>query len=74
MKHATGARIELRKGKRRGSRNASPRSFWRFVVIADNGEVIATSEHYSSKSRAISGVEALVELIGSYDLPIVEGP
>lgn len=32
---------------------------WRFVLLAANGEVIATSETYKRKQGAISGIKAV---------------
>lgn len=48
----TPARFEVRRG-RFGRRQ------WRFVLIARNGEVIATSEHYQSVGAALGGIEAV---------------
>lgn len=35
------------------------RGEWRFNLKASNGEVIATSEGYSSKQACLSGIEAV---------------
>jgi uncharacterized protein YegP (UPF0339 family) len=44
-------RFEIRRG--RFSRK------WRFVLIGENGEIIATSEHYNSKAAAKIGITAV---------------
>lgn len=33
---------------------------WWFVVIADNGEIIATSEMYTRRTNAVHGARALI--------------
>lgn len=45
-------KIEIRRG-RGGAR------LFRFVVIAANGEPIATSEHYKTKASVRKGIDAL---------------
>lgn len=39
---------------------------WRFRIRAGNGEIVATSESYTSKQGALRGVDAL--LVAVYDL------
>lgn len=64
---ARGARIEIRQG----------RKFWRFVVVANNGEIVATSEHYKSRGNALRGARALRNIFDSLEattegVPIVD--
>ncbi len=47
-------RIEIRKG-RTGQ--------FRFVVIAENGEPLATSELYTTKAKCRKGIKALTETV-----------
>ena len=56
-------RIEIRRGL----------LFHRFVVIAKNGEIIAVSEHYTTRRRALSGAHALRETFAQHDVPIIVG-
>jgi len=34
---------------------------WRFRIVAGNGEILATSEAYSSKAKAVNGMNAIIE-------------
>jgi len=34
---------------------------WRFNLIAVNGEIVATSEHYTTKAKCIKGIHAVAE-------------
>lgn len=49
-------RIELRLGRT---------GLYRFVVISRNGEIVATSEHYTTKQGAKRGLAALRESVGN---------
>ena len=44
---------------------------WRFNLIAKNGEVIASSEGYSSKAGAIKGVKAVKR--AAFSKIVIEG-
>ena len=44
------ARFEVRRGRT---------GLWRFVLIAHNGEIIATSQHYKTRAGARKGVRAV---------------
>jgi uncharacterized protein YegP (UPF0339 family) len=45
-------KIEIRRGRTK---------LFRFVVIAANGETLATSEHYKQRRTAYEGARALVD-------------
>jgi uncharacterized protein YegP (UPF0339 family) len=46
------SKIEIRKSKRNGQ--------FRFVVIAANGEPLATSESYTTKAKCKQGINAVI--------------
>lgn len=46
------SKIEIRKSKRNGQ--------FRFVIIAANGEPLATSESYTTKSMCKKGINAVI--------------
>jgi uncharacterized protein YegP (UPF0339 family) len=47
-------KFEIRKG-RTGA--------FRFVLIAKNGEVLATSENYTTKAKCHKGINAVIDLL-----------
>lgn len=49
------ARFEIRRGK-------LPFRKYRFVLIADNGEIVATSETYNTKQGALVGIASVKSL------------
>jgi hypothetical protein len=51
-----GARFEIRRG-RTGA--------FRFVLIASNGEVLATSENYTTKAKCQKGIAAVCTCFGT---------
>lgn len=52
------SRIEIRRGRT---------GFYRFVVIAKNNEIIATSETYTRKSNCVKGLLALYDALADYE-------
>lgn len=50
-------RFEVRRG-------GFPRRRWRFVLVAENGEIVATSEHYTTVQACQEGIEAVREIAG----------
>lgn len=55
------AKIEFRKTKAGGQKGA-----WRYTVKGNNGEILATSEGYTTKQNAERGLAALTLLILDY--------
>ncbi len=47
---------------------------WRFRVKGANGEIVATSESYSTKFGAIRGVSAMTRIVTNADGEQAEGP
>jgi uncharacterized protein len=41
---------------------------WRFNLKASNGQVIASSEGYSSKASAVSGIESVRTIAGAAEV------
>lgn len=51
------ARFEIRKGRT---------GLFRFVLIAANGEPLATSEHYATKAACKKGIDAVLGAINGH--------
>lgn len=52
-------RFELRRGALPSRRR------WRFVLVAENGQPVAVSEHYNTRRAAIEGINAVIEAAAS---------
>lgn len=61
MKTKRKAKIEFRKTKAGGQKGA-----WRYTVKGNNGEILVTSEGYTTKQNAEKGSAALVLVILDY--------
>lgn len=46
-------------GKSRFEIYKDARNEWRFRMIAGNGEIVATSEGYSTKAAAVNGIDSI---------------
>lgn len=46
-------------GKSRFEIYKDTRNEWRFRMIAGNGEIVATSEGYSTKAAAVNGIDSI---------------
>ena len=42
-------------------------SAWRFVLVAGNNEIIATSENYTTKAKAVKGIAAVMAATHAID-------